>query len=151
MGSEIQTLEGSHGRKERNAEKSYLQAVKTHADNQDVLGEANALKEIGGLNMKQGRLQKAEDWYNKSLVVLKETKPNRVLGSVHEGMGHMHWQAEKIPKAIDSFKQAQAIYATLHYNMGFDHMTNVLKRLGTIPNARQRRYGVDSPKPDIAP
>ena len=112
------------------AEKSYLQAVKIHAGNQDVLGEANALKEIGDLNMKQDRLQTAEGWYQKSLAVLRQEKPNRVVGSVHEGMGHMYWQAEKIPQAIVAFKQARAIYATLHYNMGFDHMTNVLKRLG---------------------
>lgn len=112
------------------AEKSYLQAVKIHAGNQDVLGEANALKEIGDLNMKQDRLQTAEGWYQKSLAVLRQEKPNRVVGSVHEGMGHMYWQAEKIPEAIVAFKQARAIYATLHYNMGFDHMTNVLKRLG---------------------
>ena len=112
------------------AEKSYLQAVKIHAGNQDVLGEANALKEIGDLNMKQDRLQTAEGWYQKSMAVLRQEKPNRVVGSVHEGMGHMYWQAEKIPQAIVAFKQARAIYATLHYNMGFDHMTNVLKRLG---------------------
>ena len=112
------------------AEKSYLQAVEIHADNQDVLGEAHALKGIGDLNIKQDQLQKAEGWYMKSLAVLRQEKPNRVVGSVHEGMGHMYWQAEKIPEAIDSFKQAQAIYATLHYNMGYDHMTNVIKRLG---------------------
>ena len=121
------------------AEKSYLQAVRYHAENRDVLGEANALKEIGDLNMKQDRLQGAEDWYNKSLAVLKEEKPNRVLGSVHEGMGHLHWKAEKIPEAIKSFTQAQAIFATLHYQMGYDHMTNVLHRLDTISNAKQGR------------
>ncbi len=121
------------------AEKSYLQAVEIHADNQDVLGEANALKAIGDLKMKQGRLQKAEDWYNKSLAVLKEEKPNRVLGSVHEGMGHLHWKAEKIPEAIKSFTQAQAIFATLHYQMGYDHITNVLHRLETISSAGQGR------------
>lgn len=114
------------------AEKSYLQAVKTHADNRDVLGQANALKEIGDLNMKQDRLQKAEDWYRQSLAVLKEEEPNRVTGSVHEGIGHMYWQAEKIPEAIESFTQAQAIFATLHYQMGVDHITNVLHRLNNI-------------------
>ena len=131
------------------AEKSYLQAVKHHANNRDVLGEANALKEIGDLNMKRGRLQRAEDWYHQSLAVLKEEKPNRVLGSVHEGMGHMYWKAEKIPEAIDSFTQAQALFATLHYQMGYDHMTGVLRRLNRISNAKQGRYGVDSSESDI--
>ncbi len=118
------------------AEKSYLLAVKTHADNRDVLGEANALKEIGDLSMKQDQFQKAENWYQKSLKVLEEEKPNRVLGSVHEGMGHMYWQAEKIPEAIESFTQAQAIYAALYYHMGYDHMAHVLKRLGNISRAK---------------
>ena len=47
--------------------------------------------------------------------------------------------AEKIPEAIKSFTQAQAIFATLHYQMGYDHMTNVLHRLDTISNAKQGR------------
>ena len=101
-----------------------------------MLGEANALKEIGDLNMKRDQLQKAEGWYLKSLKVLEEEKPNRVLGSVHEGMGHMYWQAEKIPEAIESFTQAQAIYAALFYHMGYDHMAHVLKRLKNISRAK---------------
>jgi hypothetical protein len=51
-------------------------------------------------------------------------------------MGHLYWKSNRIPKAIDSFAQAQETYSALNYYLGVEHMTNVLNRLKKIPNTK---------------
>ena len=109
------------------------------------MGQADSIKQLADLHMKLEQFQQAEQRYSQSLNLLKNSEPNRVLGSVHEGMGHMYWKAKQIPKAIDSFTHARDTFAALHYNMGVKHMTSVLKQLNKIPNNRQHHTPRGSP------
>ncbi|MCF8721312.1 tetratricopeptide repeat protein [Nitrospina gracilis] len=111
------------------AEKSYLTAVKFHTQNNDVLGQATALKDIADMYSKLENLEESESWYLKSLAVLKEEKINRVFGNVHENLGQLYWKMERTTEAMESFMHARDTYGALNYRMGYDHMENVLKRL----------------------
>jgi len=128
------------------AEKHYLIAARYHAKIPDLLGQADSIKELADLHMKLEHFKEAEKWYSESLDLLKNSKANRVLGSIHEGMGHMHWKANRIPKAIDSFTHARNTFATLHYNMGVEHMTHVLNRLNKLPNTGNTLRGSPAPE-----
>jgi hypothetical protein len=98
--------------------------------------------------MKLERFQDAEKRYSESLDLLKDGKPNRVLGRIHESMGHMYWKANRIPKAIDSFTHARNTFAALHYNMGVQHITGVLNRLNKLPNTQHKHALRGSPVPE---
>ncbi|MDH5763803.1 MAG: tetratricopeptide repeat protein [Nitrospinota bacterium] len=130
------------------AEKNYLLAAQYHSQNSDLLGQADSIKELADLHMKNENFQKAEKRYSESLGLLKDGDANRVLGSVHEGMGHMYWKANQIPKAIDSFTHAQETYAALHYNLGVEHMTSVLNRLKRVPDTQHNHALREVPAPD---
>jgi tetratricopeptide (TPR) repeat protein len=130
------------------AEKHYLLAARYHAQIADLPGQADAIKELADLHMKNENFQEAEQRYSESLNLLKDGKPNRVLGSVHEGMGHMYWKANRIPMAIDSFTHARETFAAIHYNLGVEHMTGVLNRLNKLPNARHKHALRGAPAPD---
>ncbi|MDH3256144.1 MAG: tetratricopeptide repeat protein [Nitrospinota bacterium] len=132
-------------REPEEAEKHYLIAARYHAQIADLLGQADSIKELADLHMKLEQYPEAEKRYSESLELLKNGKANRVLGSIHEGMGHMYWKANRIPKAIDSFTHARDTFASLHYNMGVEHMTHVLNRLNKLPNTQTLR---GSPAPE---
>ena len=121
-------------REPEEAEKHYLLAAQHHARIPDLLGQADSIKELADLHMKLENFQEAEKRYSESLNLLKDSKASRVMGSIHEGMGHMYWKANQIPMAIDSFTHARDTFETLHYNLGVEHMTNVLNRLNKVPN-----------------
>lgn len=121
------------------AEKNYLLAARYHAQAADLLGQANSIKELADLHLKNENFQDAEKRYSESLDLLKSEKPNRVAGSIHEGMGHMYWKANQIPEAIDSFTHAQETFAALHYNLGVEQMTGVLKRLNRLLKRQHQR------------
>jgi len=135
-------------REPEEAEKYYLLAAQHHAQTADLLGQADSIKELADLHMKLKHFQEAEKRYSESLSLLKDGKPNRVLGSVHEGMGHMYWKANRIPKAIDSFTHARNTFAALHYNMGVQHITGVLNRLNKLPNTQHKHALRGSPAPE---
>jgi tetratricopeptide (TPR) repeat protein len=135
-------------REPEEAEKHYLLAARYHAQTANLLGQADSIKEIADLHMKNENFQAAEKRYSESLNLLKDGKPNRVLGSVHEGMGHMYWKANQIPKAIDSFTHARETFATLHYNMGVEQMTGVLNRLNQLLSAQHKHAQRGSPAPE---
>ena len=126
-------------REPEEAEKHYLIAAQYHAQNADRMGQADSIKELADLHMKLENYAEAEKRYSESLDLLKDGKANRVQGSIHEGMGHMYWKANRIPKAIDSFTHARDIFAALHYNLGVEHMTSVLNRLNRLPNPQDKR------------
>ena len=118
------------------AEKHYLLASQHHAKIDDRLGQADSPKDLADLHMKKENFEVAEKWYTESLGILKNGKPNRVLGGVYESIGHLYWKSDRIPKAIDSFTHARENYNALNYQMGVGHMTNVLNRLKKIPNTQ---------------
>ena len=123
-------------REPEEAETHYLLAAQYHAQIPDLLGQADSIKELADLHMKLEHFEDAEKWYSESLSLLKESKANRVIASIHEGMGHMYWKANRIPLAINSFTHAQDTFAALHYNQGVEHMKHVLNRLNRLPNTR---------------
>jgi len=125
-------------REPEEAEKHYLLAAQHHARIPDLLGQANSIKELADLHMKLENYQEAEKRYSESLDLLKNGKANRVMGSIHEGMGHMYWKADRIPMAIDSFTLARDTFAALRYNLGVEHMTHVLNRLNKLPDTRDK-------------
>jgi tetratricopeptide (TPR) repeat protein len=125
-------------KKPEEAEKHYLLAARYHGQIADLLGQAGSIKELADLHMKLEHFQEAEKRYSDSLALLKDSKPNRVLGSIYEGMGHMYWKANRIPMAIDSFTHARETFATLHYNLGVEQMTGVLKRLNKLPSTQPK-------------
>jgi tetratricopeptide (TPR) repeat protein len=123
-------------KKPEEAEKNYLLAARYHGQIADPLGQADSIKELADLHMKLEQFQEAEKRYSESLALLKDNKPNRVLGSIYEGMGHMYWKANRIPMAIDSFSHARDTFAALHYNLGVKQMTGVLNRLNKLLNSQ---------------
>jgi tetratricopeptide (TPR) repeat protein len=125
-------------KKPEEAEKNYLLAARYHGQIADPLGQAGSIKELADLHMKLEHFEEAEKRYSESLDLLKDSKPNRVLGSIYEGMGHMYWKANRIPMAIDSFTHARDTFAALHYNLGVEQMTGVLKRLNKLPNTQPK-------------
>ena len=131
-------------REPEEAEKHYLLAAQYHARIPDLLGQADSIKELADLHTKLENFQKAEKRYSESLGLLKDGKANRVVGSIHEGMGHMYWKANRIPLAINSFTHARDTFATLNYNLGVEHMTHVLNRLNKLDNDTLR----GSPAPE---
>jgi tetratricopeptide (TPR) repeat protein len=136
------------GREPEEAEKYYLISAQYHAQADNLMEQANSIKEIADLHIKMEHFQKAEQRYSESLNLLKDSKPNRVLGSIHEGMGHMYWKANQIPEAIDSFTHARDTFAALHYNLGVQQTTGVLKRLNRLLNTQHKRSQSGSPAPE---
>ena len=126
-------------REPEEAEKYYLIAARYHAQTDDLMEQANSIKEIADLHVKYEKFQDAEKRYSQSLDLLKSEKPNRVAGSIHEGMGHMYWKANQIPEAIDSFTHARDTFAILHYNLGIEQMTGVIKRLNRLLKMQNQR------------
>lgn len=135
-------------REPEEAEKHYLLAAQHHARIPDPLGQADSIKELADLHMKLENFQEAEKRYSESLGLLKNGKASRVMGSIHEGMGHMYWKENRIPLAIESFTHARDTFAVLHYNLGVEHMTNVLNRLNKLPNTLQHHDKRESPAPE---
>lgn len=138
-------------REPEEAEKHYLLAAQFHAQIPDPLGQAESIKELADMHLKLEHFKEAEKRFSESLDLLKEGKPNRVLGSIHENMGHMYWKANRIPLAIDSFTHARDTYAALHYNLGVEHMTNVLNRLNKVPNTQNNHTLRRSPASEDYP
>jgi len=126
-------------REPEEAEKHYLIAAQYHAQTDNLMEQANSIKEIAGMHVKYEKFQEAEKRYTQSLDLLKSEKPNRVVGSIHEGMGHMYWKANQIPEAIDSFTHARDTFATLHYNLGVAQTTGALKRLNRLLKRQRER------------
>ncbi len=135
-------------REPEKAEKHYLLAARYHAQIANRLEQADSIKELADLHTKLEHFEEAEKRYSQSLDLLKDGEPNRVLGSVHESMGHMYWKANRIPMAIDSFTHARNTFATLHYSLGVHHMTSVLNRLNNVPNTRHGHTLRGSPAPE---
>jgi tetratricopeptide (TPR) repeat protein len=126
-------------REPEEAEKYYLIAAQHHAQADNLMEQANSIKEIADMHVKYEKFQEAEKRYSQSLDLMKSEKPNRVVGSIHEGMGHMYWKANQIPEAIDSFTHARDTFATLHYNLGIEQMTGVIKRLNRLLKMQRQR------------
>jgi tetratricopeptide (TPR) repeat protein len=126
-------------REPEEAEKYYLIAAQYHAQMDNLMEQANSIKEIAALHVKYEKFQEAEKRYSQSLDLMKSEKPNRVIGSIHEGMGHMYWKANQIPEAINSFTHARDTFATLHYNLGIAQMTGVIKRLNRLLKMQHQR------------
>jgi len=116
------------------AHKNYLLAAEQHAKIVDALGQADSLKKLASMYMKLENYPEAEEWYTQSLGLLTQSKPNRVLGSVHEGMGHLYWKSDRLPQALASFTQARDTFAALNYHLGVKHMTGVIDRLKRAQN-----------------
>ena len=126
-------------REPEEAEQYYLIAAQRHAQADNLMEQANSIKEIADMHVKYEKFQEAEKRYSQSLDLMKSEKPNRVVGSIHEGMGHMYWKANQIPEAIDSFTHARDTFATLHYNLGIEQMSGIIKRLNRLLKTQHQR------------
>lgn len=110
----------------KEAEGSYLKAVSYHTQIEDSVGEGRALMHVGDLYQGREQMDTAGEWYKKAGAAVEGAKPHRDLAKVHEAIGHYYWKVEDLPSAIDHFKQAQATFAALKSQTGYDHITKVL-------------------------
>ena len=110
------------------AENNYVLAAGYYSKVHNNWGETNAFKAIGDLYIKSENFNAAEKWYGKALAA-KGENPHMVLGRVQEAMGQLYWSVDKIPEAIGFFKQARETFASIKYQLGYEHMNNVIKRL----------------------
>lgn len=110
------------------AENNYVLAAGYYSKVDNNWGETNAFKTIGDLYIKSEDFNAAKKWYGKALAA-KGKNPHMVLGRVQEAMGQLYWSADKIPEAVESFKQARETFASIKYQLGYEHMTHVIKRL----------------------
>ncbi len=121
------------------AEKNYIQSADHYSREDNIKGQASALKSIGDMRFKQADYGLAEGWYFKALEVNKGSHPHIVHGQVHEAIGHLYWKTNKIPEAIKYFKQARATFASIKYVLGYEHLYHVLQKVEKI--SRQQRSG----------
>lgn len=108
------------------AEANYLKAADVHSSIKNFVGEARALKDIGDLHLEN---EESLEWYKKALAVTRDQPSNGVTAEIHEAMGRFYWKQENIPQAVDSFTQARDAFAEIQYQMGYEHMANILQRL----------------------
>ena len=130
------------------AEKNYLQAADYFSQAHSKNGQTNSYKNIGDLYIKQEKFDMAGDWYAKALALNEGGKPHIALGQVQEAIGHLYWQTGKITEAIKSFKQAQETFASIKYNLGYEHLHHVIQKLTQI--SRKQR-GLKYPSSEKAP
>lgn len=108
------------------AEVHYLKAADVHSSIKNFEGEARSLKDIGDLHLEN---EVGLEWYKKALAVTGDLPSNGVIGEIHEAMGRFYWKRERIPEAVDSFTRARDAFGDIHYQMGYEHMANILQRL----------------------
>ena len=68
-------------------------------------------------------------------------------GQVQEAIGHLYWKTNKIPEAINSFKEAQETFASIKYVLGYEHLHHVLVKLNKI-SRQQRDNATSSGQPE---
>ena len=113
----------------KEAEKHYQFAMENHRKNQDSLGEARAMNLAGDLYMERKIFSLAGAWYKKGLELIKNDPPHIVKALVLENMGHYFWKTENISEAIAHFTQARDTFSALNNQMGYEHMSAVIKKL----------------------
>lgn len=130
------------GHRPEEAEVNYRLAADFHRQVDNLMGEAEDLMEIGEIHKKAERFEEAEKWYLQSLSVIEGMETNRVHGRVQEARGHNHWANNKLAEAIAAFTEAKKVYSSLHYNLGVDHISNVIFRLETNQSRQQHKHAV---------
>jgi len=113
----------------KESEKHYKLAMKNHRKNQDSLGEARAMNLAGDLYMEREKFPPAGEWYKKGLELVRNDPPHLIKALLLENMGHYFWKTEKVPEAILQFTEARATFSALNNQMGYEHMSAVLKKL----------------------
>jgi tetratricopeptide (TPR) repeat protein len=116
------------------AEAQYVLAMQYHHKINNPMGEARAMKRTGDLFMERGEHIPAKDWYAKGVQLAQDLPPHQTQAALFESMGRIYWKTEKnIPEAIVWYARARESFAAMESQMGFDHMTAVLKKLRGAP------------------
>ena len=85
----------------------------------------------GDLYMERKNFPPAKDWFKKGLDLVSNDPPHLIKALLLENMGHYFWKTKNVPEAILQFTQARDTFAALKNQMGYDHMSAVLKKLRT--------------------
>jgi tetratricopeptide (TPR) repeat protein len=124
------------------AERNYLTAADYHERNRDITGQARAFKEIGDLRLRENVPDRAIEWYRKALNLANQAGPSLVLARINESLGHVYWDMDIMPQAIEHFALARDAFAAINHPLGYEHMERILDRLrGQPPRPRALRPG----------
>jgi tetratricopeptide (TPR) repeat protein len=114
------------------AEENFVKAADFYAQAKNIHGQTNVFKSIGDIHVKYENFDTAGDWYQKAMMINEGLKPHLTLGQTQEALGHLYWKMENIPEAINSFKLAQKTFASIKYNLGYEHLHHVIQKLTKI-------------------
>jgi len=113
----------------KEAEKIYLLAVDYHSRLHDKIGGGRAMKKIADFYMENSRLDKAEEWFSKATMVVKDAEPHIVKAKIYETRGHYFIKTKQIVKALDSFQKAKDTYDEIGYPLGYDNISPMVQKL----------------------
>ncbi|PIQ97905.1 MAG: hypothetical protein COV67_01705 [Nitrospinae bacterium CG11_big_fil_rev_8_21_14_0_20_56_8] len=114
----------------KEAEDSYIFAAHYHHRIGNPTGEGKAMKNVGDLHWaNEEETDLAETWYVKAVTAVQGKTPSRVQGEIYEGLGRIYWKKAQLPQAIEYIGKARDTFASLNYQMGYDHMTSLLATL----------------------
>ena len=114
------------------AEANFVRAADFFSQANNIQGQTNAFKSVGDIYVKHENYDTAGEWYQKALTINEGFKPHLTLGQTQEALGHLYWKMENIAEAINSFKLAQNTFASIKYNLGYEHLHHVIQRLTKI-------------------
>jgi tetratricopeptide (TPR) repeat protein len=114
------------------AEANFVKAADFYSQAKNIQGQTNVLKSIGDIYVKNKNYNVAGNWYQKAMAINEGLKPHLTLGQTQEALGHLYWKTEKIPEALNSFKQAQNTFKLIKYNLGYEHLHHVIQKLTKI-------------------
>ena len=115
----------------KEAEAHYILAMEYHHKIKNPLGEARAMNRAGDLFMERGEHVSAGDWYKKGVELMKDLPLHKTQAVLFESIGRIYWKIEEnIPEAILWYTRARDSFSALENQMGYDHMTAVLNKLG---------------------
>ncbi len=116
------------------ATKEYLNSVEYHLKIGNLSGEAQAYKKIGQMHFDLKNKSKALTWYEKALDAVKNGPPNLTLGQVQETLGRFYWEEKQTPEAVKYISDAKATFTAIGFQMGIEHMKNILDLLQGTPS-----------------
>ena len=97
----------------REALVSFEQSLEIYQTLGDKLGEARALKEIGGVHFFFDEYEKAIENYNKALSVFKETEAKSDEAGTLNRLGGVYDHLEDPKRALESYERALSIYRSI--------------------------------------
>ncbi len=87
------------------------------------------MKRIGELHMKEARMDKAGEWFQKAAMVVQDAQPHIVKAKIYETQGHYFKKTEQISEALKSFQKAKDTFDRIGYPLGYDNISPMIDSL----------------------